>query len=125
MIIATVLSHFLVGLNPRIFCDISYKILNNGWLILGNLNWTIEEASAMLHSIRLWERRDSEIDIRRSLSHKCAKSEIFWSLVTIGETEEVSESFFICNNLLCFSLLNIYLLIALRRIKENLFRLFG
>lgn len=120
MIIATVLSHFLVGLNPRIFCDFSYKILNNGWLIFGNLNWTIEETSALLYSLRLWDRRYSKIDIRRSLSHKSAKSEFFWFLVTIGETEEVSESFFICNNLLCLSLLNIYLLLAVRRIKENL-----
>ncbi len=59
MIITNVLSHVLIGLDPRTICYFSNNILNIDWLIFGNLNRTIEETSDLLDSLMLWDRRYS------------------------------------------------------------------
>ena len=59
MIITNVLSHVLIGLDPRIICYFSNNILNIDWLIFCNLNRTIEETSDLLDSLGLWDRRYS------------------------------------------------------------------
>ena len=115
-----VFSHIWVSLYPWIiFCII---VFSEAWIVLSDLNWAVKETDQiMLVSFCHW---NLEINIRCGLAHQFTKLDSLWLLVTVCETEKLSESIFASCYLLCLLFLTISHLPIFGWIKEYLVWLF-